>query len=102
MEWMAAADSYGVALADGQIVCRTTGGKVLKSVPKSVKETDAALSLRQLREWLNRHESASASSQPPSRRRATAVIASGGQGVDRRRLRVERVDRVESVAHGLS
>jgi hypothetical protein len=31
---MAAADGYEVALADGQIVCRPTGGKVLKSVPK--------------------------------------------------------------------
>jgi hypothetical protein len=53
--WIAAEDGFEVSLAAGKIVCRREGGKVLKSVPKAVKETEAVLSLRQLAEWLDRH-----------------------------------------------
>jgi Domain of unknown function (DUF4132) len=59
MAWVAAGDGYEVALADGKVLCRGAGtGKVLKAVPKAVRETDAVAGLRQLREWLDRHDDA--------------------------------------------
>jgi hypothetical protein len=53
--WIAAGDGYEVSLAGGKVVCRRADGKVLKAVPKAVRDTDAALHLRQLNEWLDRH-----------------------------------------------
>jgi hypothetical protein len=56
MGWIPAGDGYEVTLADGKIVCRTAAGKVLKAVPKPLKEAGAVLGLRQLKEWLDRHD----------------------------------------------
>ncbi len=56
MGWLAAVDGYEVCLVDGAVVCRTSAGRQLKSVPKQVRDSDAALSLRQVQEWLRRHE----------------------------------------------
>ncbi len=56
MGWIAAGDGYEVGLVDGKIVCRSAAGKVLRALPKSVKESAAAVELRQLREWLDRHD----------------------------------------------
>jgi hypothetical protein len=55
MGWVAAGDGYELGMADGKMVCRRAG-KVLKSVPKAVKESPAAVALRQLQEWLGRHD----------------------------------------------
>jgi len=53
--WIPAGDGYEVSLDPrGKLVCRRSG-KPLKSVPKPVREGEAALSLRQLQEWLDRH-----------------------------------------------
>jgi hypothetical protein len=61
MGWIPAGDDYEVSLNDGgKLACRKagSGGKALKSVPKAVRESEAALSLRQLQEWLDRHRAA--------------------------------------------
>jgi hypothetical protein len=56
MNWLPTVDGYDVALADGKVVCRSGAGKVLKAVPKALKETEAVVGLRQLQEWLDRHD----------------------------------------------
>jgi len=56
MTWLATAGGYEVTLASGQIACRNAKGKVLRSVPPAVKGDPAVFGLRQLVEWLGRHE----------------------------------------------
>ncbi|KUH37750.1 MULTISPECIES: DUF4132 domain-containing protein [Streptomyces] len=55
MGWVAAGD-YEVALDDGKVVCRNATGRRLKSVPAKIAEDPAVVGLRQLVEWLERHE----------------------------------------------
>ncbi|MFD4508925.1 DUF4132 domain-containing protein [Streptomyces sp. NPDC058457] len=55
MGWVTAGD-YEVALDDGKVVCRNTAGRRLKSVPAKLADDPAVLGLRQLAEWLERHE----------------------------------------------
>ncbi|MEU9404301.1 DUF4132 domain-containing protein [Streptomyces sp. NPDC048281] len=55
MGWVTAGD-YEVALDDGKVVCRNAAGRKLKSVPAKLAEDPAVLGLRQLAEWLERHE----------------------------------------------
>ncbi|MFG2958024.1 DUF4132 domain-containing protein [Streptomyces sp. NPDC048291] len=55
MGWVTAGD-YEVALDDGKVVCRNAAGRRLKSVPAKLAEDPAVLGLRQLAEWLERHE----------------------------------------------
>lgn len=59
MGWVPAKDGYEVSLVAGKVVCRN-GGKPLKSLPKSLKDDDAVIGLRQLAEWLDRHATACA------------------------------------------
>jgi hypothetical protein len=54
--WVAAIDGYEVCLLNGKLSCRTVGGKPLKSLPKAVRDCDAVASLRQVQEWLERHD----------------------------------------------
>ncbi|MET7400622.1 DUF4132 domain-containing protein [Dactylosporangium sp. NPDC005572] len=56
MTWLAASGGYEVTLVSGQIACRNTKGKVLKSVPPALRDDPAVAGLRQLVEWLGRHE----------------------------------------------
>src|SRR6185369_2313550 len=56
MTWLATAGGYEVTLVSGQIACRNAKGKVLRSVPPAVKDDPAVFGLRQLVEWLGRHE----------------------------------------------
>jgi len=56
MTWLATAGGYEVTLVSGQIACRNAKGKVLRSVPPAVKDDPAVSGLRQLVEWLGRHE----------------------------------------------
>jgi uncharacterized protein DUF4132 len=59
MGWLPASGGYEVTLVDGKVACRATGSaRVLKSVPKALKEDEAVLGLRQLKEWLDRHDAA--------------------------------------------
>jgi len=53
--WVTAGD-YEVALDAGKVVCRNAAGRRLKSVPAKLAEDPAVVGLRQLAEWLERHE----------------------------------------------
>ncbi|RBM24086.1 DUF4132 domain-containing protein [Streptomyces sp. PT12] len=56
MGWMSAGD-YTVALDDtGKVLCRNKAGKLLKSVPSKIADEPAVVQLRQLTDWLARHE----------------------------------------------
>ncbi|MFF7982497.1 DUF4132 domain-containing protein [Streptomyces sp. NPDC007901] len=55
MGWVTAGD-YEVALDDGKVVCRNAAGRRLKSVPAKLADDPAVAGLRQLAEWLERHE----------------------------------------------
>ncbi|MFJ4709147.1 DUF4132 domain-containing protein [Streptomyces anulatus] len=55
MGWVTAGD-YEVALEAGKVVCRNGKGRLLKSVPAKLKDDPAVVGLRQLTEWLERHE----------------------------------------------
>ncbi|MFI2435397.1 DUF4132 domain-containing protein [Streptomyces sp. NPDC018693] len=55
MGWVSAGD-YEVALDGGKVVCRNTAGRRLKSVPAKLADDPAVVGLRQLAEWLERHE----------------------------------------------
>lgn len=48
---------HEVSLLDGKVVCRDSAGKVLKSVPAKLKDDPAVVAVKQLREWLDRHDS---------------------------------------------
>lgn len=56
MGWVPAGADYEVSVDHGKVVARTVGGKPLKSLPKAVKDDEAVAGLRQLVEWLRRHE----------------------------------------------
>ncbi|MFE1953088.1 DUF4132 domain-containing protein [Streptomyces sp. NPDC059524] len=56
MGWMPAGD-YEVALDEnGKVICRNGKGRLLKSVPPKIADEQAVIGLRQLTEWLERHE----------------------------------------------
>ncbi|WP_129310888.1 DUF4132 domain-containing protein [Streptomyces sp. L2] len=55
MGWVSAGD-YEVALDGGKVVCRNAAGRRLKSVPSKIADEPAVVGLRQLVEWLDRHE----------------------------------------------
>nr|WP_079160569.1 DUF4132 domain-containing protein [Streptomyces pactum] len=55
MGWVTTGD-YEVALDDGKVVCRNAAGRRLKSVPAKLADDPAVVGLRQLAEWLERHE----------------------------------------------
>ncbi|MER6572670.1 DUF4132 domain-containing protein [Streptomyces sp. NPDC001093] len=55
MGWVSAGD-YEVALDSGKVVCRNASGRRLKSVPPKIADDPAVVGLRQLVEWLERHE----------------------------------------------
>lgn len=56
MGWVRAGADYEVSLEKGKVVCRNIKGTRLKAMPKALKEHDAVIGLRQLAEWLKRHE----------------------------------------------
>jgi hypothetical protein len=55
MGWVTAGD-YEVGLDGGKVVCRNAAGRRLKSVPAKLADDPAVVGLRQLAEWLDRHE----------------------------------------------
>ena len=62
MGWLPAGDEYEVALVEGRVAARATGGRAagrqLKSLPKALKEHPETERLRRLAEWLDRHAAA--------------------------------------------
>ncbi|MFB7289371.1 DUF4132 domain-containing protein [Actinacidiphila glaucinigra] len=55
MGWVSVGD-YEVALDEGKVVCRNAAGRRLKSVPAKLADDPVITGLRQLTEWLERHE----------------------------------------------
>jgi len=56
MGWLTTASGHEVTVSNGKVVARTNQGKLLKSVPKVVAEDEVVAGLKQLVEWLDRHE----------------------------------------------
>ncbi|MBL7254253.1 DUF4132 domain-containing protein [Paractinoplanes lichenicola] len=57
MGWVPAGTDYEISVDQGKVVARKgAGGKPLKSLPKALKDHEAVVGLRQLVEWLRRHD----------------------------------------------
>src|SRR5690349_25179234 len=56
MGWVAAGADYEVSIDRRKVIARTAAGKPLKSLPKAIKDHEVVAGLRQLIEWLARHE----------------------------------------------
>ncbi|MCX4472642.1 hypothetical protein C5N14_08665 [Micromonospora sp. MW-13] len=56
MGWSEVAGGYQVTLRDGEVVARNAKGRELRSLPTSLRDDPAVVGLRQLTEWLARHE----------------------------------------------
>ncbi|GAA2985493.1 DUF4132 domain-containing protein [Actinokineospora diospyrosa] len=56
MGWVDAAGGYQVRVEGGKVKCRNAKGKVLGAVPAALKEDPQVVRLRQLVEWLDRHQ----------------------------------------------
>lgn len=56
MAWLATAGGYQVTLQAGEVACRNASGRLLKSVPPAIREDPVVVGLRQLTEWLARHD----------------------------------------------
>ncbi|MFG3345826.1 DUF4132 domain-containing protein [Streptomyces sp. NPDC048018] len=56
MAWLAAGEGYEVTLEEGRVVARRAGGRQLKTLPKAVRDSAEVDRLKQLAEWLDRHE----------------------------------------------
>jgi hypothetical protein len=57
MTWLDATPDYQVRLDErGKVVCRNAKGKQLAAVPGALKDNAQVVQLRQLAEWLERHE----------------------------------------------
>jgi hypothetical protein len=53
--WLEADKGYALGIAEGKLVCRSPTGKRLASVPKELKESEAAEQLGALNDWLTEH-----------------------------------------------
>lgn len=57
MGWIeTAAGGYAVALDGAKVVCRNSAGRALKQVPGKLRDDPEVVRLRQLAQWLERHE----------------------------------------------
>jgi hypothetical protein len=56
MGWLVATGGYEVTLRGGDVVARNAKGKELRSVPPALRDDPTVTGLRQLTEWLARHE----------------------------------------------
>jgi hypothetical protein len=56
LQWIDAGEGYHLALQNNKVVCRNAKGKVLATVPASLKDSEAATDLRGLAEWLAGHD----------------------------------------------
>jgi len=58
MTWTKVSGGYEIGLLKGKVACRNSAGKPLRSVPAGLKNDPAVVGLRQLLQWLARHEAA--------------------------------------------
>ncbi|MEW2390838.1 DUF4132 domain-containing protein [Streptomyces venezuelae] len=56
MSWVEAAGGYAVTLDGTRVLCRNAAGRTLKQVPAKLRDDAEVVRLRQLAEWLERHE----------------------------------------------
>ncbi|MGW6740472.1 DUF4132 domain-containing protein [Streptomyces sp. NPDC055025] len=56
MGWIETSGGYAVALDGTRVLCRNAAGRTLKQVPSKLKDDAEVVRLRQLAEWLERHE----------------------------------------------
>ncbi|MFE4054712.1 DUF4132 domain-containing protein [Streptomyces sp. NPDC059096] len=56
MGWIETTGGYAVALDGAKVVCRNAAGRALKQVPPKLRDDAEVVRLRQLAEWLERHE----------------------------------------------
>ena len=56
LTWISAEKDYKIALDNGKLVCQNPKGSRLASVPKWLKDGEAAQQLTGLKEWLAQHE----------------------------------------------
>jgi hypothetical protein len=56
MGWLAASGGYEVTLRGTDLIARNGKGKELRSVPPALRDDPVVTGLRQLTEWLGRHE----------------------------------------------
>ncbi|MFE1958095.1 DUF4132 domain-containing protein [Streptomyces sp. NPDC059479] len=56
MGWIETSGGYAVALDGTRVLCRNAAGRTLKQVPSKLKDDTEVVRLRQLAEWLERHE----------------------------------------------
>jgi len=56
MGLLTTASGHEVTLSNGKVVARTNQGKALRSLPKALAEDEVVAGLKQLVEWLDRHE----------------------------------------------
>jgi hypothetical protein len=54
--WTTTASGHSVGLVEGKVVVRSAAGRTLRSVPSALKDDPVVVGLRQLLEWLGRHE----------------------------------------------
>lgn len=54
--WTKTSAGHEVALLNSKVVCRNAAGKQLRSVPAALKDDPVVIGLRQLADWLTRHE----------------------------------------------
>src|SRR5215831_19253518 len=54
--WIDAPDGYAVALDGSRVVARSPRGVELKALPATLKDAPVVRQLREVREWLGRHE----------------------------------------------
>src|SRR5438132_3238207 len=54
--WIDAPEGYAVALDGARVVARSPKGTELKTLPAALKDAAVVQQLRELREWLGRHE----------------------------------------------
>ncbi|BCJ73943.1 hypothetical protein CS0771_34870 [Catellatospora sp. IY07-71] len=56
MGWLEASGGYAVTLRGGALLARNAKGKELRTVPAALRDDPVVVGLRQLTEWLGRHE----------------------------------------------
>jgi hypothetical protein len=54
--WTRTTSGHEIGLIEGRIRCRNAAGKVLRSLPAALKDDPAVVQLKQVLEWLTRHE----------------------------------------------
>lgn len=58
LHWLDAGGGYSLAIDDGKLLCRNAKGKRLRAVPAALKDSEVAIQLRALRDWLASHDTA--------------------------------------------